>query len=135
MLSYIFFDDELRDRFTGFLKERGVAYSESPDPLGQAAVAIAEDLDDDLYDAIEGHYDELSQLQERRLQGTGDRLEMNRAGIRVTLGDGRPCMVRLDADLVSRLLTVLSLDELQELVTIAARSGADPDDRPVCQDP
>jgi len=48
------------------------------------------------------------------------------------LADGWPCMVRLNPALVNRLLTVLTLEELQDLITTAARCGADPDDLPVC---
>lgn len=132
MIDYIFFDDGLRARFADFLQANGVSYTEEPDPLGSGVVSIPEDLDEDLYDAIDLHYDELTAMQAELLEQTEDRLEKNVAGIRVTLSDGRPCMVRLNPDLVSRVLTVLSLEELQEMVTVIARCGENPDDLPVC---
>lgn len=135
MIDYIFFDEGLRTRFVEFVRQRGVAYTEEPDPLGSGVVSIPEDLDEDLYEAIDRYYEELSQMQAELLEETEDRLEKNVAGVRVALSDGRPCMVRLDPDLVSRLLTVLSLDELHELVTVIARCGENPDDRPLCHTP
>ena len=135
MLNYIFFDDDLRARFAEFLLQRGVTHKEQPDPMGTSVVGVSEELPEDLLEAIEDYYDDLSRQQEKRLEDSADRLEMNRTGIRVTLSDGRPCMVRLDADVVGRLLTVLTLDELQQLVTTITRAGENPDDRPVCQDP
>lgn len=135
VFTYIFFDEDLRTRFVEYVQMRGVAHSEEPDPMGASVVSIPEDIDDDLYEAIETYYEELSALQEKLLEDTSDRLETNRAGVRVTLSDGRPCMVRLDPELVSRLLKVLSLEELQELATTIARAAENPDDAPVCCPP
>src|SRR5690606_17315937 len=115
--------------------QQGVTYTEDPDPLGSGVVSIPEDLDEDRYEAIDRYYDELSQMQAQLLEETEDRLEKNVAGVRVPLSDGRPCMVRLDPDLVNRLLAVMSLDELHELVTTVARCGESPDDRPLCHTP
>lgn len=135
MIDYIFFDEGLRTQFVEFVRQRGVAYTEEPDPLGSGVVSIPEDLDEDLYETIDQCYEELSRMQAELLEETEDRLEKSVAGVRVALSDGRPCMVRLDPDLVSRLLTVLSLDELHELVTVIARCGENPDDRPLCHTP
>ncbi len=132
MFTYIFFDDGLRARFAEYVQARGVAYSEEPDPMGGSVVSISEDIEDDLYEAIETYYEELSALQERLLEETSDRLETNQAGVRVTLSDGRPCMVRLEPELVSRLLRVLNLEELQELATTIARAAENPHDAPIC---
>jgi hypothetical protein len=128
-------DDGLRGRFLAYIQSRGVAHSEKPDPMGGSVVSIPEEIDDDLYEAIETYYEELSAQQEVLLEETPDRLETNRAGVRVTLSDGRPCNVRLDPALVSRLLRVLSLEELQELATTIARAAENPDDAPICRSP
>lgn len=37
-------------------------------------VSIPEDVDDDLYEAIEGYHEELSAMQEKLLEETPDRL-------------------------------------------------------------
>lgn len=135
MIDYIFFDEGLRTRFVEYIRQRGVTCTEEPDPLGSGVVSIPEDLDEELFESIDRYYEDLSRMQAELLEETEDRLERNVAGVRVTLSDGRPCMVRLDPDLVSRLLTVLSLDELHELVTTIARCGENPDDRPLCHTP
>jgi hypothetical protein len=97
-----------------------------------SVVSIPEDIDDDLYEAIEGYYEELSAMQEKLLEETPDRLEINRAGLRVTLSDGRPCMIRLAPDMMGRLLGVLSLNELQTLATTIARAAESPHDSSTC---
>jgi hypothetical protein len=132
MFTYIFFDDGLRTRFEEYVQERGLAHAEEPDPMGGSVVSIPEDIADELYDEIEAYYEELSAEQEKLLEETPDRLETSRAGVRVTLSDGRPCMVRLDPEVVSRLLRVLSLEELQELATTIARAAENPDDSSIC---
>jgi hypothetical protein len=132
LFTYIFFDDGLRTRFVEFVQARGVRHTEEPDPMGTSVIGIPEDVDEALYETIEAYYEELSAMQEQLLDGTTDGLEINRAGVRVTLSDGRPCMVRLDPEIVRRLLTVLSFDELQDLVATIARAAEDPDDGPCC---
>lgn len=132
MFTYIFFDENLRNRFIEYVQTLGVTHSEEPDTMGTSVVSISEEIDDDTYETIEAYYDELSAMQEKLLEDTSDRAQINRAGVRVTLSDGRPCMIRLDPEIMSRLLGVLSLDELHEVATTIARAAENPDDSPIC---
>lgn len=134
MLEYVFFDDGLRERFEGFLRERGVEYSRSDDELG-GVVAVSEDLDDAVMDAIDEQYDQILSAQEELLEETGDALEKNAAGIRIELTDGRPCMVRLEPKLLGKTLQALSLEEVEQLVRQVAHCVEHPDDSPLCHTP
>ena len=130
MLEYIFFEETLRDKFATFLRGRGVEPTLS-DESGCVA-AIPEDLEDDLADAIDECYERLLQENAELLEGTEDALEKNAAGVRVELADGTPCMVRLDPDLMARLLGCISLEELRDMVQDIAAAVENPDDRPLC---
>ncbi len=131
MLEYIFFDEGIRDKFVSFLHERGVVCATSDE--GGLVAAIPEDLDDDLSDAIDHQYEVLLQENATLLEGTEDGLEKNAAGVQVQLADGSRCMIRLDPDLVARMLTALSLEELRDTVQSIAEQVEHPDNRPLCQ--
>lgn len=130
MLEYIFFDISLRGKFVEYLRARGVE-AELSDNDG-FLVSIADDLDDELSDGIDAYYEVLLQENAALLEGTEDGLEKSAAGVRVQLADGTPCMVRLDPDLMARLLGCLGLEELRDMVQAIAEQVEDPDDRPLC---
>jgi hypothetical protein len=134
MMEYIFFDDRLRAKFLVFLAGLGVEYREVRDEMGMI-VAISEDLGDEPTAAVEECYEELMQEQAQLLEETDDRLEKNAAGVSVTLSDGRPCMVRIDPDLMARILGCITVEELHDLVISVARSIENPDNEPLCHTP
>ena len=134
MLEYVFFDEGLCQRFESYLREQGVEYSLGRDDLG-TVVSVPEEIDEELSDAIDDHYDELLAAQEALLEEGDDALEKNAAGIRVELADGTPCMVRIEPKLLSKTLEALSLTELEQLVRQVAASVERPDDSPLCHTP
>ncbi len=130
MLNYIFFDASLRDRFADFVRERSAEVVIS-DEDGFVA-SISEDLDDDLSAEIDHCYEKLLQENAAMLEGTDAALEKNVAGVQVTLDDGSPCMIRLNPDLLARMLGCISLEELHDLVQSVASAVQNPDNRPLC---
>lgn len=130
MLEYVFFDEGVRERFVGFLREHGVAtvLSEADGLIA----AIPEDIDDTLSDAIDACYDRLLQENAELLESSEGGLEKQAAGVRVQLADGTPCMVRLAPALMARLLNCITLEELRDMVQAIALQVEDPDDLPVC---
>ncbi|MFA7556507.1 MAG: hypothetical protein WCZ20_01750 [Hydrogenophaga sp.] len=127
MLEYIFFHESLRDRFVQFLQGHGVhmALSETEGLV----VAIPDDLDDALSEAIEQEYDLLLQAHPDVMDGI---LEKDVAGVRVVLGNGCPATIRFDPDLLARVLQSISMEELRDLVQTIAEQVEHPDDRPLC---
>ena len=134
MMEYIFFDQRLCARFMDYLARLKVPYQETTDELGMV-VEVPEDLDDDMTDKIEEFYEQLMQEQAQLLEEGENRLEKNAAGISITLSDGRPCMVRIEPDMMARLLGCFSVEELHELITSVARSVENPDNSPICHTP
>ena len=130
MLDYIFFDQGLRERFTEFVRERGVEATVSDD--GGLLASIPEDLEDELTAEIEHCYELLLQENADLLEATEDRLEKNVAGVRVVLADGTPCTVRFDPNLLARMLQSITMEELRDMVQHIATSVENPDDRPLC---
>lgn len=130
MFDYIFFDESLRDRFVSFVREKGAAAEKSDE--GGYMASVPEDIDEALSEEIDTCYEELLQENAELLEGTDDALEKNVAGVRVQLADGTPCTIRLDPDLVARLLQAISLEELRDMVQTIAAAVEDPDDRPLC---
>jgi hypothetical protein len=127
MLEYIFFHESLRDQFVNFLRERGVEMQLSE--ADGLMVAIPDDLDDALNEAIEQRYDLLLQEHTDVMEGI---LEKDVAGVRVLLGDGTPATIRFDPDLLARVLQSISMEELRDMVQAIAEQVEHPDDRPLC---
>lgn len=127
MLEYIFFHESLRDRFVDFLRAHGVeAELSEADGL---MVAVPDDLDDELSERIENEYDLLLQEHTEVMDGI---LEKDVAGVRVVLANGMPATIRLDPDLLARLLQSISMEELRDMVQAIAEQVEHPDDRPLC---
>ncbi len=95
-------------------------------------MAIPDDIDETLAEEIDELYDRLLQRQADLLEESEDRLEKNVTGVNLVLKDGTPCVIRLDPDLVGRMLTVMDLEELGQLVNTIADQVENPDNRPLC---
>lgn len=130
MLEYVFFDEGIRAKFVEFLRERGVEV-ECGDEDGCIA-AVPEDLDDELADEIDACYEMLLQETAELMEQGEDAMEKNVAGVTFQLSDGTPCTVRLDPDLVARILNCISMEELRDMVQLIASGVENPDNRPLC---
>ncbi|HEY0722261.1 MAG TPA: hypothetical protein VGE50_13525 [Gammaproteobacteria bacterium] len=130
MLEYVFFDVTIRDKFVTFLRERGVEV-ECGDEEGCIA-AIPEDLDDELAEEIDACYEVLLQETAALMEQGEDAMEKNVAGVTFQLADGTPCTVRLDPDLVARILNCVTMEEFRDMVQLIAAGVENPDNRPLC---
>jgi hypothetical protein len=61
-----------------------------------------------------------------------DALEKNVAAVQVQLADGEPCTIRLDPELVGRVLGCISMEELRDMVQDVARWVEFKDNSPLC---
>lgn len=132
MFEYMFFDEELRQRFVTYAQARGVECTLPSDEMGLLA-ATPEDMEETVYNELDTYYDELMEEQAERVDATDGEATHQAAGVRVTLADGRPCMIKLEPALANRLLAAFTLEEMQELVNAIALSVENPDDGPVCK--
>ena len=131
MIEYIFFDTTLRDDFVGYAKSLQISCTLQDDPLG-FVVAIPEDIEEEVEDALEARYEAIEQEQSKLLaaeEGGFSQL----AGFRFDLPDGQSRMVPLEIGIANRLLATFSIEEIQRLFETVARSAVEPAEDRLCQ--
>lgn len=130
MMEYIFFSASLSRRFAEFVQVLGVPCEESKDEMG-IIVAVPEDLDDELSNRLETYYAHLMDEQAEIVEEEEPGLK-HATAINITLSDGRPCTIRIEPDMMNRLMSCLGIEEIHELAVTIARSVENPDSRPLC---
>lgn len=130
MLEYVFFEDSIRDKFVTFLAERKVEHRLNDED--ELLVEVDEDIDDSTGDAIDLYFETLLQETAEMLEQGDDALEKNVAGVQVQLADGAICTIRLDPDLVGRVLGCISMAEFRDMVQEVARWVELKDNSPLC---
>lgn len=131
--EYIFFDAALRDRFVNFVAERGIDSTVRPDTMEGFVVALADDLADEVADAIEAAYAVLEEEQHNLVEAADEGNAQALMAVAVTLPDGRSCAVRLPARYARRLFASFSTEEVHDLVSLIAGSVANPLAGPLCR--
>lgn len=131
MNEYIFFDEALRDQFLSFLHQRGIDATTEPDRITGHVVRLADDIDDDLGDVIDEHYDALMDTQQELIEAE-DADEHTTMGVDITLPDGQPCVVRIPSELGRRLCQHFSGEEIRTLATAIAADAVAPSSTPIC---
>ena len=131
MLDYICFDELFTQEFIAYLEERGVSYQCREDDMG-TIVAIPDDLDEALDDDIDERFEALERAYERRLKKELMEGEKNISAISVNLANGETCYVPIQEEMMNRLMSVLSPQEIGDLVDAIVSVVEDPDTRPIC---
>ncbi|MFK5913635.1 MAG: hypothetical protein QM484_04600 [Woeseiaceae bacterium] len=136
MLDYILFNEKPFQLFTDWLKNKGVECEVSM--LDEDyVIKVSEDLDDDLLEAIDDKYEEFMGMSqaiidaEEKDKHKHDGHHM--AGILVTLKDGSVSYADIDSNLLSRVISVISPEELGEIVTAIADAVEYPQPKTYCQ--
>ncbi len=136
MLEYIFFHREPYARFLGFLVENGIeplrTGTDQTDVEG-LVVYLQDDLDEPLSDAIEAFYDDMMELNETLVAEQAEDVATNQVGVAVTLADGRSVLASVEPKVLNRVLTVITHQQLGELVDAIVDAVEHPDDRPLCK--
>ncbi len=135
-LEYIFFHPEPYRRFKQFLQDKQVPLlAESTDHTNVEGLVlqIADNLDDALQDVIENYYDSMLALNETMVTGSQDDDAIHQVGLAVNLQDGRSVVAPVQPDVLNRVLTVLSQQELGSLVDAIVAAVENPDERPLCK--
>jgi hypothetical protein len=133
MSEYIFFEDDLRDRFMAFVAKHQVQATTHPDKIAGHVVILPENLPDDLEDGFEVEYGRLMDEQQELVEAE-DGEDRTLLGVDITLPDGRPCTVRLPPDFARRLCNHFSGEEIQAMVATIAKDILDPAAGPICRE-
>ncbi len=124
MLEYVFFQEAPRKHFQDFLTEQGLAWTLEPGDLETLVVVDEAGLDDELAERIEAVYDELFSA-EQSVYFTNlpqSARDDDGSGIVIQTPDGGGIYVTLPQELIQRLLTVITAEELGYLVDAIARA-------------
>ena len=130
MYEYVFFDNGIRDHFVADLNTRSVEHQLLDDE--GLLVGVSEEISDEDSDAIDDLYDLLLQQSGELMEQGEDAMELNVAGVQVELSDGTACTIRLDPELVARLLTAVSMEELRDLCQTISEGVERRDNSPLC---
>ncbi|MEZ5453427.1 MAG: hypothetical protein R3E93_11545 [Thiothrix sp.] len=135
MLEYLFFTSSVADKFIRVLKERNLDYIQEAEPMqGAIVLKIAEGVDDDLWDALDDLYDELSEEDQALLEeGIDDSGAKSAAGIYLQLLGGKQTIAQVDPDIMNKILSAITMDELNAFIDTIVRSVENPDDSPICK--
>lgn len=132
MLEYIFFHNDSLNLFVQLLEQKNVPYKQSIDSLGKI-VSIPENLDDETADTVDEYYEELLASSEDLL--TDDELEPEEkcaASVTISLPDGKVAYAGIPPELLNRILTVVTPQELGQFIDLIVNSVLSPDHRPFC---
>lgn len=127
MLEYVFFDEAIRDKFIEQLRGEGVEVS-----FDELIVEVPEELDRVIADKVDYYYEKLLQETAALMEEGEDALEKDVMGVHVALEDGSACTIRLDPELVARVLNCISMEELRDMAQTIADGVQNPDNRPLC---
>ena len=134
MLDYILFNEKPYQLFVEWLKEKGVDCEVSMDDEDYV-IKVSENLNDDLLDDIDDKYEEFMNMSQDIIDAEEkekhDGYQM--AGVIVTLKDGSISYADIDSKLLSRVISVISPEELGEIVTAIADAVENPQSKTFCQ--
>ncbi len=93
-------------------------------------IRISDDLDEELQELIEDRYEELFALNQQLMEAASS---TGSAGVVVNLKDGTTTYADIPADILSRIMSVITPEEMGDVVNAIADAIEAPDHRPLCQ--
>ena len=132
MFEYIFFREDNRDVFTEYLKQKNIETKLSNTHDGML-VSIDEDINDELLDEVDEIYDGLMIECEKKIAEEEEGQYLSAAGITINLKDGRSIEAAVAPEILNRILTKLSITELDDFIQSIVDAVEQPDERPFCQ--
>lgn len=135
MLDYLFFNQQIADKFTQFLKQKNLEWDQFTDPmLDSIVIKTSEELDDDLWDELDDFHEKLGAEDQTLLEDALDESEQtNAAGIYIQLANGDQTVAQINPDVMNRMLSVISMEEFNDFVETIVSSVEKPDDSPICE--
>lgn len=131
--QYIFFDEQLRDRFMQHVMQHALGCETRPDTMEGFVVELSEEPEDEVLDALEAQYEMLMDEQIALAESREGWITHQVAGVGITRADGSPCVIRLPADVARPLLAHFTTEQVQALVQAVAQSLENPIDGPLCK--
>ena len=134
MLDYILFNEKPYNLFIEWLKLNDISYETKIDEESYV-IQVAENLKDDLLEAIDEKYEEFMDMNQDIVNAEEKEKHegYNMAGIIVTLKDGTTSYADIDSELLSRVVSVISPEEFGTIVDAIAEAVENPQPKTYCQ--
>ena len=132
MLEYIFFHKQLLEEFLKQLEQHTIPCETREDAMGLVA-AVPDDLDDERLEQVDIIYDALLDDTEMLVDSDDNASVKHAAAITLNLKNGDTVEASINPALLKRVLSVISYEELNELVEAIVDGVENPDHRPFCQ--
>ena len=138
VMEYVFFDQQLAERFKAACESLGVdaVFNLDQTPLGEASfsVHLSDQLEALLIEAVENIYEEmLFGDQAAMIEGNDEAgVVADSCGIQVQLSAGGYTNIAIEPVIINKLLSVLSTEELQSFVSKIADDIENPKRDSVC---
>ena len=136
MLEYLFFTQEIADKFIAYLKNKNLAWEQKNDPmLGSIVIETPEGIEDGLWDELDDYHDLLGEEEQKILEVelADSETETNAAGIYIQLANGEQTVAQINPEVMNRMLSVISMDEFNNFIETIVSSVEKPDDAPICE--
>ncbi len=136
MLEYLFFTQQIADKFIACLNGKNLAWEQKNDPmLGSIVIQTPEDIEDELWDELDDYHDVLGVEEQKILEVemADSDTETNAAGIYIQLANGEQTVAQINPEVMNRMLSVISMDEFNDFIETIVSSVENPDDAPICE--
>lgn len=131
MLEYLFFQRQYADLFIARLQELNLNHEESQDSITDAILLVlSEEEVEPVWDELDDYYDEFSEKDQDEAEQEGG--DFHASGIYLQLAGGGQTLARVDPEVMGRILSVISTEELNSLLEAIVSSVENPDDAPIC---
>lgn len=137
-LEYTFFDQKFADEFVQKCAQIGleadVRKDESPTGEDLFEIKITSALTDEQIDQVEEWYsDILFGGQAAEIEGVEDEMVADACGVQVTLSTGVVTTVAIHPTIMNKILSVLTIEELQKFLSQVAEDIEFPKQGPICK--
>lgn len=135
MLDYLFFNQSIADQFIDFMNKNKLEWTQETEKIQNAIVLkTSDEIEDDLWDALDDFYDLLS-LEDARLSDatTANEDDIEAAGVYIQLQNGKQTIAQVDPLIMNRILDVISMNEFNDFIEAIVSSVEKPNTAAICQ--
>lgn len=136
--EYTFFDQQIAENFSAFITKQGfianIRQEISPNDGYTFEVSVENTLNDKSIELIEDYYaDLLFGEQASLIEGNSDQgAQADSCGVQVQLKSGIYTTIAIHPEIMNKILSVLTITELQSFLAKAAEDIEEPKTGPIC---
>ncbi|WP_020559258.1 hypothetical protein [Thiofilum flexile] len=135
VIEYLFFTPAAAEEFRRCLQHYALTWQEEQEAVQGATVfKVSEAIDPAIWDALDQVFDALSlEDQYATEHEVEDETASSAVGLYLQLANGQQTIAKVDPDMVNRILSVLSVEELNQFLEVIVASVEQPDDSAICK--